>query len=55
MRIGLHMVGLHPALLDDGVMHLLTVLSRSLLPRGYRAFIHLKGMHNRLEGAAIRQ
>jgi len=55
MRIGLHMLCLHPALLDNGLMHLVAVLSCSLLPLSYGAFIHPKRMHNRLDGASIRQ
>ena len=55
MRVGLDVVCVHLALLDDGLMHLLTVLSRSLLPLCYRAFIYPIRMHNRLGGASIRQ
>src|SRR5436309_7472488 len=40
---------------DDGLMHLLAVLSCSPLPLSYGAFIHSIGMHNRLDWASIRQ
>src|SRR5260370_1211343 len=35
------------------LMHLVAVLSGSLLPIGDRAFIQAIGMHNRLDGASI--
>jgi hypothetical protein len=36
------------ALLDDGLLNLLTVLASSIAPRGYRAFIQSKDMDDRL-------
>ncbi len=55
MRIGLHMMGLDLSLFDDGLMYLVAVLSGSLLPSSYRAFIYPLGVHNRLDGAPIRK
>jgi hypothetical protein len=55
MRIRLHMMGLDLSLFYDGLMHLLAVLSCSLLPSSYRAFIYSIGVHNRLDWAPIRQ
>src|SRR2546421_8999282 len=46
-------MGVHLALLHQSMMDLLTVLSGSLLPLGYRSFIYSIGMHNRLNGTAI--
>jgi hypothetical protein len=53
MRIRLHMMGLDLSLFHDRLMHLLAVLSGSLLPSRYRAFIDSRGVHNRLDGAPI--
>jgi len=39
MRIRLHVMGLDLSLFHDRLMHLLAVLSGSLLPISYRAFI----------------
>jgi len=53
MRISLHLRGLHLPLLDDGVMHLLTMLSGSLLPIPHGALIKAEGMDNGLHWTAI--
>jgi hypothetical protein len=53
MHIGLHVMGLHLSLLDDGVMDLVAVLSCSFLPIRYRAFIPSIGVHNGLDGTSI--
>jgi hypothetical protein len=42
-------MGIHLSLLDDGVMDLLAVLSCSLLPVRYRAFIPSRGVNNGLD------
>src|SRR6266567_5556921 len=54
MRIGLHVMDLDLCLFHDRLMHLLAVLSGSLLPIGYCAFIDSIGVHNRLDWAPIR-
>src|SRR5438128_1291880 len=53
MRIGLHVMDIHLSLLDDGVMDLLAVLSCSLLPISYRAFIQSVRVNNGLDWTSI--
>jgi hypothetical protein len=55
MRIGLHVMGLNLSLFHDRLMYLLAVLSGSLLPSSYRAFIYSLGVNNRLDWAPIRK
>src|SRR6266487_4579171 len=40
------------SLLDDGLMHPLTLLARAVAPRSHRAFIQAIGLHNRLHRAS---
>src|SRR6266704_2961398 len=55
MRIGLHVMDLDLCLFHDRLMHLLAVLSGSLLPIGYCAFIDSIGVNNLLDWAPIRK
>ena len=36
-------------------MHLLALLAGSIAPTGYRSFVYLERVDNRLDGTAIRQ
>src|SRR5579862_3701462 len=53
--IRLHMMGLDLSLFHDRLMHLLAMLSCSLLPLRYGALIQSIGVNNRLDWAAIRK
>ncbi len=53
--IGLHVMGLDFPLFNDGLVHLVAVLSGSLLPIGDCAFIPSIRMYNRLDGTSIGQ
>jgi hypothetical protein len=49
------MVGLNFPLLNDRLVHLLAMLSCSLLPSGYCALIQSIGMNNGLQWTSIGQ
>jgi hypothetical protein len=55
MRIGLHMHQVKLSLLNDRLMDLLTMGTRSISPSSHGAFIQPEGMHNGLDWASIRE
>jgi hypothetical protein len=55
MRIRLHMHQVQLSLLNDRLMDLLAMGSRSISPSGHGAFIQPEGMDNGLDWASIRQ
>src|SRR6266516_3864060 len=50
--IGLHVDQIELSLLDDGLMHSLTLQARTVAPRRDRAFIQTIGLHNCLHRAS---
>src|SRR5512135_2721712 len=52
---GLNMHQVERCLLDDRLMHLVTMNARSISPSGYCALIQPKGMHKSLDRASRRQ
>src|SRR5713226_4749933 len=53
--IRLHLKARHLPLLDEGAMHLLALLSCSLLPIRHSALIQSIGMHDGLDRTSLRQ
>ena len=50
--VGLHVDQIELSLLDDGLMHSLTLFARAVAPRSHGAFIQSIGLHNRLHRAS---
>jgi hypothetical protein len=50
MRVGLSMHDIELSLFKESMMGSLTLLARTISPRGYRAFIQTIGLHNGLDG-----
>jgi hypothetical protein len=55
MRIGLNVHQIQLPLLNDCLMHLVTMDSRSIAPIRHSSFIQTKGMHNGLDWASVGQ